>query len=166
MINIIKTKLENKANKTFNYFFNNSKIVLEPGKTVTINGDIFSKDIRQEGSTENLLVNVHNGDVVFTLVVDDKFINNIERESLVVLPRRAQERLIVKDAPKVEEPKVEPKKVETKVEPKVEEPKVETKVEPKVEPKKVETKVVIKEEAALEHTELKETKKEKKSTKL
>lgn len=170
MIDIIKTKLENKTDKSFIYYLNSSKVVLEPGKIITINGDIFSKENRQEGSTENLLVNVHNGNIALTLIIDDTFVTSIERESVVVLPKRSQSKLITVEAvKKVEDvkPVVNPDpKAEAKVEPVVKE---EVKVE---QPKKVEAKTVVKKEEpkkeeSLENTEIKDTeKKEKKVSKL
>lgn len=149
MINIIKTKLENKTDKSFIYYLNSSKIILEPYKSITVSGDIFSKESRQEGSTENLLVNVHNGNIALTLIVDDKFVTDVVRESVVVLPSRAQAKL----ADTVVTVKEEPKKVEAPVV-------QEVKAEPVVEPKKVETKKV--EEAPKKAEVKKEVKKETK----
>lgn len=180
MINIIKTKLENKTDKSFIYSLSATKIVLEPKKTITITGDIFSREFRQEGSTENLLVNIYNGNIAMTLIVDDKFVTAIERDSVVVLPKRSQEKLIKVEAPKKVETKVEAKtaaKTEpkaavepaAKVEPTVKaEVKVETpkKVENKAEAKPV-AKVEPKKEESLENIEIKDTdKKDKKVSKL
>jgi hypothetical protein len=176
MINIIKTQLENKTNKQFIYYIGASKIILDPGKPVIINGDIFTRETRQEGNTEGLLVNVYNGNIDLTLMIDDTFVTKVERTSVTVLPKRSQDKLInkskasekepAKEEPKKVEPvKEEPKKAEVKEEPK----KAEVKEEPKkVEPAKEETvKVEVKEEASLDNVVVEDTKpRTKKAAKL
>lgn len=172
MINIINLRLVNKTDKPFVYYFTNYKLTLNPGVPVIIQGDLFSRETRQEGNTENLLVNVYNGNIELTLIHDDKFINKIEKASIVDLPQRSKVKLVEKketatvkkeEPKKVEEPKKEdpekeePKKVEESKkseEPKKEEPKKE-------EPKKVE------EPDTLQNTKVEDGKtKDKKVTKL
>lgn len=137
MINIVKTKLENKTDKQFIYYIGSSKIILDPGIPVIINGDIFTRETRQEGNTENLVVNVYNGLIDLTLLVDDTFVTKVIRETVTALPKRAQERLIKKEVKAEVSVKEEPKKdVKPVVAPKVEAPKTES---PKVETPKVET---------------------------
>ena len=176
MINIINLRLVNKTDKPFVYYFTNYKLTLNPNVPVVIQGDLFSREIRQEGNTENLLVNIYNGNIELTLIHDDKFINKVEKGSIVELPQRSKIKLIEKKAAPAEVKKEEPKKVEElkKEEPKKEEPK---KVEPakpaevkkeepkKEEPKKEEPK---KEESeTLQNTEVADGKaKDKKVTKL
>jgi hypothetical protein len=162
MINIINLRLVNKTDKPFVYYFTNYKLTLNPGVPVIIQGDLFSRETRQEGNTENLLVNVYNGNIELTLIHDDKFINKIEKASIVDLPQRSKVKLVEKkevatvkkeEPKKVEEPKKEeaPKKKE---ETKPEEPKKE-------EPKKVE------EPDTLQNTKVEDGKtKDKKVTKL
>lgn len=170
MINIIKTQLENKTSKQFIYYIGASKIILDPGKPVIINGDIFTRETRQEGNTEGLLVNVYNGNIDLTLMIDDTFVTKVERASVTVLPKRSQDKLINKDgeAPEKEVVKEEPKKAE----PAKEEPKPEVKEEPKkVEPQKEvvkeEPKVEVKEEASLDNVVVEDVKpRTKKATKL
>lgn len=144
MLNVVNTKLENKTDKQFIYYIGNSKIILDPAKPVIINGEIFTKETRQEGNTENLLVNIYNGNIDFTLIIDQDFVTNIERGTVVALPKRAESRLVKKVSPVSEkkpevkkEEKVEPVKVETPKEEKKEiksEPVVEVKKETKVKP--------------------------------
>lgn len=186
MINVVKTILENKTTKPFLYYIGNSKIILDPAKPVTINGDIFSKETKQEGNTEGLLVNIYNGNIDYTLVVDDTFVTNVTRESVVTLPRRSQSRLIqkvenagikevpVKEEPKKEEPVKAPEKAPVVVEkpavqeePKKEEPKQEEpkKVkEEKAEPAKKASKATKEEQVTLNDITVTESK--KKATKL
>lgn len=144
MINIVKVKLENKTDKPFIYYMNSGKVTLNPGIPVIFDGDLFSRETRQEGNTEGLLVNVYNGNIELTLIYDDTFINKIEKDKVVKLPKRAQVKLINKDelVPEKEPVKEEPKKVE----PAKEEPKPEVKEEPKKVEVKEEPKVEVKEE--------------------
>lgn len=170
MINIIKTQLENKTDKQFIYYIGASKIILDPGKPVIINGDIFTRETRQEGNTEGLLVNVYNGNIDLTLMIDNQFVTKVEHTSVTVLPKRSQDKLGNKDgkAPEKEVVKEEPKKIE----PVKEEPKVEIKEEPKkVEPPKEvvkeEPKAEVKEEVSLDNVVVEDVKpKTKKATKL
>ena len=171
MINIINLRLVNKTDKPFVYYFTNYKLTLNPNVPVVIQGDLFSREIRQEGNTENLLVNIYNGNIELTLIHDDKFINKVEKGSIVELPQRSKVKLIEKKATpaevKKEEPKKEePKKVEElkKEEPKKEEPKKAEPSKPaevkKEEPKKEEP-------TTLQNTEVADGKaKDKKVTKL
>ena len=155
MINIIRTKIFNKSDKTFLYRLSDRNITLTPKATIVLDGDLFSKETSQDGVTENILVAAYNGELEISLVVDNDFIANVNRDSVVRLPVRSQVRLMDKTKkvePKKEEKPVEVKKPEVKVEPvkvdiKVETPKVEAAkpVEPKVTPvnetaKKVESK--------------------------
>lgn len=157
MINIIRTKIFNKSDKTFLYRLSDRNITLTPKATIVLDGDLFSKETSQDGVTENILVAAYNGEIELSLVVDNDFIADVNRDSVVRLPVRSQVRLMDKSKkvePKKEEKpvevkkpevKAEPAKVDTKVEtPKVETPKVEaTKpVEPKATPVKEEAKKV------------------------
>lgn len=160
MINIIKTKLTNKTDSKYIYYIGGSRITLEPKGSVTIMGDIFSRETKQEGNTENLLVNVYNGNIDFTLIIDDKFISSVERANVVNLPQRSKSRLIDKSAKPAEAKKEAPKPVEVKkeevkpVEVKKEEPKAPVKPVVKEEPKKEPAKPVEvkKEEKPVEAT--------------
>lgn len=152
MINIIRTKIFNKSDKTFLYRLSDRNITLTPKATIVLDGDLFSKETSQDGVTENILVAAYNGELEISLVVDNDFIANVNRDSVVRLPVRSQVRLMDKSKkvePKKEEKPVEVKKPEVKAEPakvdtKVETPKVEaTKpVEPKATPVKEEAKKV------------------------
>ena len=176
MINIIKTQLENKTDKQFIYYIGASKIILDPGKPVIINGDIFTRETRQEGNTEGLLVNVYNGNIDLTLMIDNQFVTKVERTSVTVLPKRSQDKLIgnedglapakkvVKEEPKKEEPK---KEEPTKEEPKAEVKEEPKKVEPPKEVVKEEPKAEVKEEASLDNVVVEDVKpRTKKATKL
>jgi hypothetical protein len=174
MISVVKTKLENKTDKQFIYYIGSSKIILDPCKPVIVNGDIFTRETRQEGNTEGLLVNIYNGNITLTLIVDDTFVTDVKREAVTVLPKRSQDKLINKDglAPDKEIVKEEPKtelkeesKAVVKEEPKKAEPvKVET---TKVEQVKEEPKVEAKEDASLNNIVVEDIKpKNKKATKL
>lgn len=155
MINIIRTKIFNKSDKTFLYRLSDRNITLTPKSTIVLDGDLFSKETSQDGVTENILVAAYNGELEISLVVDNDFIANVNRDSVVRLPVRSQVRLMDKSKkvePKKEEKPVEVKKPEVKAEPvkvdtKVETPKVEAAkpVEPEATPvketaKKVESK--------------------------
>jgi hypothetical protein len=181
MINVVKTILENKTTKPFLYYIGNSKIILDPAKPVTINGDIFSKETKQEGNTEGLLVNIYNGNIDYTLVVDDTFVTNVTRESVVTLPRRSQSRLIqkvenagIKEVPAKEEPKKEePVKAPEKAPVVVEKPAVQEESkqeepkkvkEEKAEPAKKSSKATKEEQVTLNDITVTESK--KKATKL
>jgi hypothetical protein len=169
MINIINLRLVNKTDKPFVYYFTNHKLTLNPDVPVVIQGDLFSREVRQEGNTENLLVNIYNGNIELTLIHDDKFINKVEKDSIVELPQRSKVKLIEKKAAPVEVKKEEPKKVEEPKkaeEPKKEEPKKTEPAKPaevkKEEPKKEESET-------LQNTEVADGKakdKDKKVTKL
>lgn len=134
MINIIRTKIFNKSDKTFLYRLSDRNITLTPKATIVLDGDLFSKETSQDGVTENILVAAYNGELEISLVVDNDFIANVNRDSVVRLPVRSQVRLMDKTKkvePKKEEKPVEVKKPEVKAEPvkvdtKVEAPKVET----------------------------------------
>jgi hypothetical protein len=144
MISVVRTKLENKTNEQFIYYIGSSKIILDPAKPVILNGEIFTKETRQEGNTEHLLVNIYNGNIAFTLIVDKDFVTDIERDSIVDLPQRSKSKLIekvVKPAIKVADKTVIP-------EVKKEEP---VKQEVKVETPKVEEKKIVKQEESLDN---------------
>ena len=136
MVNIVRTKLENKLDKPIIFYIAGSRITLNPGTPVILDGDVFSQETRQEGNTEGLLINIYNGNIELTLICDDTFINKIERESVVILPKRAQVHLkkpvVVEEPSKVSETKpVESKPVEVNVQPKEETKPVEAPVEVK-----------------------------------
>ena len=172
MIDIIKTKITNKSNKTFIYRLSFGTYTLVPGATVVMDGDLFTKEVRQEGVTESILVSAYNGELDITISVDDKFVSNVIREGVTKLPARSQIRLIDKAESKTAPVKtqvVETVKPVVKEEPKAEVKPVEVKKETKVEAKpivKEEPKQEKKEEASLEQTELAEPKKTKKTSKL
>ena len=171
MIDIIKTKITNKSNKTFLYRLSFGTYTLIPGASITIDGDLFTKETRQEGVTESILVSAYNGDLDINVIVDDKFVATVVREEVTKLPARSQIRLITK--PAVAEP-VKTQVTQTvkpvvKEEPKVEVKPTEVKKEVKAEPApeaKEDVKPTKKEEASLEQTELAEPKKTKKTTKI
>lgn len=163
MINIIRTKLLNKSDKTFLYRLSDRNITLTPNATVVLDGDLFSKETSQDGVTENILVAAYNGELEITLIVDNDFISAVNRDSVVRLPVRSQVRLKNKsEAPKVEAKKEEKPVVAVKKEEKpVVEP-VEAKSEVKVETKKVDTKKTeTKKVEALKDVKLNDTKVEK-----
>lgn len=114
MINIVKVKLENKTNKPFIYYLSSGKVTLNPNVPVIFEGDLFSREYRQEGTVEGLLVNVYNGNISMTLICDDTFIHKIEKEKVVNLPKRAQAKL-VSPAKSEEVAKEEPKEVAKEV---------------------------------------------------
>ena len=171
MIGIIKTQITNKSAKTFIYRLSFGTYTLVPGASIVLDGDLFTKETRQEGVTESILVSAYNGELDITISIDDKFVANVIREEVTKLPARSQMRLI--DKKEVKHTPVKVQVTETAKPVVKEEPKVEAKPvvkeEPKVEAKpvvKAETKQEKKEEASLEQTELAEPKKPKKAAKL
>lgn len=179
MIDIIKTKITNKSEKTFLYRLSFGTYTLLPGASITVDGDLFTKETRQEGVTESILVSAYNGDLDITVIVDDKFVASVVKEEVTKLPARSQIRLVNKPVvvepvktqvtqtikPVVEEePKVEAKPAEVKKEVTAE-PAPVAKEEFKEEFKE-ESKQVKKEESSLETTEIEEPKKAKKATKI
>ena len=171
MIDIIKTKITNKSEKTFLYRLSFGTYTLIPGASITIDGDLFTKETKQEGVTESILVSAYNGDLDITVIVDDRFVTNVAKEEITKLPARSQVRLITKPvaAEPVKTQVTQTIKPVAKEEPKVEVKPAEVKEEVKAEPvpeAKEDPKPATKEESSLETTELDEPKKAKKATKL